>query len=344
MKLKKILAGLLLGLVMGATALTKQPTFSQAAGQGAEFSVKPILPPSQKDQQLSHFELTPTPGAEYPLKVVVENLSTTQTRQFQVQLVTATTASSGKIDYTPSTQKRDGSAAVVLPELAKNQATNRVITLAPASQQTVTFDLTAPQPAVPGTILGSIYVKRIDPPATNQQQIGLQNEFAMTIPVLLNTPTAMQPKLAIDQVKLTTVGGAAELVAAVHNRNPIMFGQIQMAATVHRRGQQQALIHQVDQNYEMAPNSILPYRLETGGKTLAPGKYVLDLKMTSGTKSFDLQKEFVIKNQDQAAAEQHLVEINRQTPTHWGIILASLAILATVIGLIIWLMRRRQQK
>ncbi|WP_125767221.1 DUF916 and DUF3324 domain-containing protein [Lapidilactobacillus wuchangensis] len=342
MKFKIILGAIIVaGLVsLGLIA----PRISQAAETGAEFSVQPILPAAQTDQQLHHFAITPQANTTYPLKIVVENLSPTTSHQFRVQLLAATTTSGGKIDYTPSNKKRDSSAHVLLPDLVAQQAPEQLITVAPASQEVVTFMIKTPQPLIEGTILGSVYVQRVTELAAADREIGLQNQFAMTIPVVLETPSNRLPKLAVDDVYLASAGGRAGLVAAVHNNSPVMFGQIKLDAKIRRQGQNQVLIHQQDHDYEMAPNSTLDYHLETGSKTLTPGRYVLDLTLNSGQKKFKLQRKFTIKATDQGAVEQHLVEINQTRPTPWLLlILGTLAGLLVISGLIIWFVRQRRR-
>ncbi|WP_164508115.1 DUF916 and DUF3324 domain-containing protein [Lapidilactobacillus wuchangensis] len=341
--LKSILFGLAV-FIGGCIATTINQT--QAAGSGADFTISPVLPEAQADQSLNYFSLNTEANQVYPLKVVVNNLNSEKAQNFQVQLVTATTTSSGRISYMPTADKRDSSALTTLPELALDQPTTHRITVPAASKQEVTFTVTMPKSNIVGTVLGSIYVRRVDAKSKNDQTIGIQNEFAMTIPVMLqqkNLPK-ITPALNITSVKQSASGGAAVLKARVHNSKPVMFGKINMKTQVFKKGSKKALITQTDQNFEMAPNSTMPYQVRTGGEALAPGRYVLKMRLTSGEKVFNLEKEFGIKASEHRTTEQQLVKVNRNIWWLWYAIGAGLVLI--IIGLVILLIyrKRRAQK
>lgn len=339
-QLKLFLASLLIfvgGFMISETSQT------QAASSGADFTISPVLPEAQADQKLSYFSLTTEAAQTYPLTVTISNLNQQKAQNFQVELATASTTGSGKISYMPVKAKRDASALTTLPELALDQPTTHKITVPAGGKQEVTFTVTMPKNNIVGTVLGSIYVRRLDNNSKNDQTIGIQNRFAMTIPVMLQQKDAPKilPVLAINSVKQSASGGAAILTAAVHNSKPVMFGQISLKSEVFKKGSSKALITQTDQNLEMAPNSVMPYKIQTGGQALAPGRYVLKMRLTSGKKTYHLEKEFGISIDQRQATEQQLVQVNRKTWWLWWAIGGGLLLI--IVGLIILLIYRRRQ-
>ncbi len=288
----------------------------QAADTGSDFTIVPDFGSGQTDDQLAYYSLKTQPGQQYPLTVTVSNLSPTEELAFTVQLVAATTTDQGEINYTPATTAPDKSAAVLLPALADDQATTRTITLAPASKQQVTFDLTMPQAPLKGTVLGSVYVQRKTTSGTSQGQLGIKNQFAMALPVMLVQAgqTGLAPQLALTAIKPKATGGVATLIASIHNSAPVLFGQIALDARVYRAGAKQVLFEQTDHNYKMAPNSTLDYHINTAGKSLAPGHYQLKIKLTSGASVFNLERRFTIKKTTAAATDRQLIQKRTHYP------------------------------
>lgn len=327
------------------------PTISHAADSGgADFTVKSIPGNGQTDPNLDYYALSVEPNQTYPLTATIENLSSTKTLDFEASLITATTSSHGSINYTPAPFKRDKSAAVVLPELSQNKVTKQKISIPPNMQKNITFTLQIPENGIYGTVLGSVYVHRLDDGAKQSKaNLGVTNQFSMALPVMITqgTPPKISPKLALTDVIQDTTAGAAHLVANIHNASPVMFGKIHLNAKVYKGSDTNGtpILTQKDQNFQMAPNSTLQYNLRTtNGKALDPGNYAIKVNLTSGDKSFDLKQNFAINNT--AAVNKRLIKSNKNTTNSlmlW-IILGVLALLILILILVILLKLNPRRK
>ncbi|WP_261806447.1 DUF916 and DUF3324 domain-containing protein [Lapidilactobacillus luobeiensis] len=339
MKSKKLLA-LVLGLVtIFIVGMTTKPVAAQTSG--SEFTISPVFSEEQNTKTDDYFSYTAQPQAVLPLGITIQNLSKTNTHKFEIRLVTATTSDQGKINYSPTKKKRDASAQTVLTDLVKDSATIKTITLKPGATQKVTYELTIPEDGIQGTVLGSVFVHRVDN-ENSQANIGIVNEFSMLVPVILksaNAPVTL-PKLNIERVALDSTGGSAYLKTTIHNQAPVMFGKIKLVAAVTKRGQTKKLLTQTNENYEMAPNSILDYHVATTGKTLAPGKYTMHLKMSSGSHDFKMTKDFTIKANQRQSVEKTLQEDNRTRSRRWLWLIIGALIL--IIATLTWLLLRKR--
>lgn len=317
------------------------PSETQAAtGNGADFTVNVIPGTGQTDPELDYFSLNVLPNKTYPVTTSIENLNATKTLDFEASLVTATTSSHGNINYTPSTFKRDKSAAVVLPELSQNNVTKQKISIPPKSQKNVTFTLQIPDDGIYGTVLGSVYVHRTDQARKDKSSFGIANQFSMALPVIITqgTPPKITPKLSLTDVVQNSVAGAAQLTANIHNASPVMFGKIQLTAKVYQGTDTSAdpVLTQTDKNFQMAPNSTLQYDLRPkDGKPLKSGTYAIKIHLTSGDQSFDLKRTFDITST--SAVNRRLLKANKNTtnPVILWIILGILALLILVLILVI---------
>lgn len=332
MKIKKWLS-IVLALIAGALSFGMVSQV-KAADTGADFTIIPQFGAGQVADQVSYYSLKTKPGQQYPLTVTVKNLSSTKKLALTVSLIAATTTDQGVVNYTPTTAVPDKSAPYLLPDLAQDQATVKTITLAPASSQQVTYQLTMPAQPFAGTILGSIYVQRKTGAPATKNQLGIHNQFAMALPVMLVEAgqAGLTPKLSLTGVKPKTSGGVADLVASIHNSMPVLFGQINIKARLYHAGSTNVLFQQDNQNYEMAPNSTLNYQFATGGKSLAPGDYRLKIKLVSGASTFDLQRDFTIARTTAKTTNQQLIQ--KRLPW-WIWVMLALALVA--VGALIFI-------
>ena len=342
MKLKKLLALVVSLVALTVIGVTARPVAAQTSG--SEFTISPVFSDQQSSETDDYFSYLAQPAAVLPVAVNLQNLSSDQAHQFEIRLVTATTTDQGKINYHPTKKQRDATATTTLPELVQDGATIKQVTLQPGAVEKISFDLTVPKNGLKGTVLGSIFVRRIDQ-EKNEDSIGILNEFSMLVPVLLKSATnpVKKPELQLEAISLDSSGGAAYLKTPVHNLAPVMFGKIKIVAQVTKKGQTKVLLTQTDQNYEMAPNSTMDYHVATGGQTLAPGKYTMQVKLTSGAQTFQLTKDFTIKAGQRQTVEKTLQTDNRTQSRLWlWLIIGGLLLVIAV--LLILLLRKRTKK
>ncbi|MFD1671471.1 WxL protein host-binding domain-containing protein [Agrilactobacillus yilanensis] len=314
------------------------------AANSADFTAEAIPAAGQTDPKLDYFSLSVASNQIYPLTATVENLSSTETLDFSAQLITATTSSHGAINYTPTKLKRDPSAKVVLPELAVDGVNQQNFTIGPKQKQTITFNLKIPADGITGTVLGSIYIHRLDSPNQKKSSLTIDNQFAMVLPVAITQgpPVEIIPNLTLAGVTQTNIAGHAALIADIHNASPVLFGQIQLNAKILQDNK--TVLTQTDHNFQMAPNSTLGYNLLMPDKPLPKGRYLLKIRLTSGQKTFNLSKNFQITTTNPQQIKHPLLRHTQNKPTFLIWLILSLILLILLIALLWFLLKRQHHK
>ncbi|WP_436667636.1 DUF916 and DUF3324 domain-containing protein [Latilactobacillus sakei] len=314
------------------------------AADGAEFTITPVYGAGQSDKAAGYFSITAKPGESYPLTVNVQNLNTKQANDFDAQVVKASTSNSGTIDYGVSTQKMTKTKAPFLPDLVSKATRKQSITLEPGASKNVTFQVKVPEKGFKGLILGSVYVKRTSTHQTTpKKSFGIQNAFAMTVPVLIsqdlnNRPT---PKVVLTSAKLVASSGVPQVTGRIANTAPTMFGKIKINAWVTKRGQTKKLYQKKADKYEMAPRSTFLYSIDTNNQLLPVGRYTMHVKMTSGKKTFNSKHNFTVDGAAREKVNQQLNNPEKPGP-NWWLWGSLIALLILVVALIAYLVGRKR--
>ncbi|MCM0583381.1 DUF916 and DUF3324 domain-containing protein [Weissella diestrammenae] len=326
-------AGLLLGLVS---------TVPHVHAEGADFTVSPVYGSGQTQNDLGYFSLKTDAGKTYQLTVTVQNLDTKNANQFKAQLVTASTSNTGAIDYTPSKQKMVKGAKTLLPSLTSKADRSQKFSIEPGQSKNVTFNVKIPKKGYRGTILGSVYVKKVTKTETTNQSFGIKNTFAMTVPAVLtqDPDETISPKVALTKAGLDTSGGQPQISGRIENSEPVMFGKIKMDAWVTKRGQTKRLYEKQAKDLAMAPQSTFNYAIDTKNVVPAKGTYTLHVKMVSGKKTFNLARNFTIDGTTRQKISKRLA--NSESIPYiwlWGLLAV---ILIVLIALGAYLLGRRR--
>lgn len=225
--------------------------------------------------------------------------------------------------------------------MAKNQR-RQTYQLTPKEERTITFHLKIPPKGFSGTILGSLYTKRLTDDNPKAKNMSFQNRFAMSNPVSLsedfNQPRF--PKLSLTTVKMTNHGGLPKLTTSIHNKSPYMFGNIKLDAKLYKRNRTQILFQQSVKNYEMAPSSTLDYTMPIGTRPLLPSRYTIQVTLSSGEKKFPLQRHFTISRKEEKQIDKNMT--NKAQPNYvlWLIIII---LVGVITALVFYTFRRKRR-
>lgn len=331
----------LVSMIVCILAIILGFTHNRSIGLAAQtnFYASPVFSKAQTDPTLDYFSSIVTNGQTLPLAVDVTNTSTSETQHFRVSLAVATTTSEGKIDYTPNDKKTVPKKALTLLDLVPKEKQTQELTIEPDTTQTVTFDLTVPSEGISDTLLGSIFIHQLSTENPQNEPIGIQSEFATTLPVILKQAKAQQlPKLTIQHVS----ANATKVSATITNSKPVMFGKITLKTEIFRKNGNKALYQKTQRNLEMAPNSSFTHISDLSQTPLANGAYYLKSTVTSGSKTFRLTKSFTVdqKNNHQNQSTQ-LIQKNHPI-LFW--LLSSLILLMLLIVILWALIKRTKNK
>lgn len=289
-----------------------------------------------------------TPGQTVELQLMVINKSSDK-RNFMYMVNTAYTNDSGQLRYDKS-KVNDQSLKIQTKDTAapKKQA----FSIPGKTSATLKFNITVPKKAFKGYLMGGVTVypyKEKAKGTVSSNGTLIKNKFSYSIPIQIHQKGAenVEPQYSVTAVRpgtVTTSAGARPGVRAnVHNATNAYSGDLEAEAIVTKKGDKNFKITSNSSGQELAPTSNYNYGISWGKKALQAGNYHLKLtyKTTGGIKSWVLNKDFTITNND-AAKYNKLAGIK---PNYlWLYILLAVLALAIILGLGIYLGRRNNNK
>lgn len=294
------------------------------------------------------YYITGTPGQKTEIKLQVINKASS-TRNFIYYAATAYTNDNGALSYN-SMKVTDPSLKIQTRDaISPKKSTFKV----PGNTSaTLTLNVTIPTKKFDGTIMGGVTVAPYKEKAKGTVGSNgnlIKNKFSYSIPVQIHQKgaEAVQPKYSVRTVKpdLTTTskGQKQGVKANIHNSTNSYTGSLSAKAVVTKKGDKSFKITQLYDSQSIAPTTNYDLSIPWGKKALQSGDYHLKLtyKTAGGIKSWVLNKDFTITNND-AAKYNKLAGIK---PNYlWLYILLGILALAIILGLGIYLGKRNNNK
>lgn len=315
-------------------------TVTWASSNQVNFTAEAILPGNQISEA-SYYDLQVEPGGSQELKLQLKN---TSSEKITVKIAgnNAITNRNGALDYSQHGEKLLNS-----PSFEDLLSAPQSITLNPNEEQTVSFQLTIPAEGFKGTILGGFYCyeEKADKEAANTSDgFSLTNQFAFSIGVKLHcSDEAVEPALTLSKVKPGLDNGYLTVFATIDNPQPVLLSQLDMEATVTKKGHEEVL-HQLQQKVSLAPASSFELPISWENEPLKAGNYQLAIHLKDAAgKEWQLEKDFQIKSSDQKLNHQ-AVEVKKSPIAGWIYGLIAL-FLVVILGLVWYILKlRRGQK
>ncbi len=209
-----------------------------------------------------------------------------------------------------------------LKDLVEDKKETQKVTVAAGQTKNITFNLKLPQDNIEGTVLGSVYVRKVPQEIAKSKGVGVRNAFAMTIPVIISEDfnKKIAPKLELTNAQMKSDTGVPNVVGEVSNQAPSMLGQIKVKAWVTEKGKMDKLYQSQSEKYEMAPYSSFEYAIDTNNHLLKPGKYTYHMLMKSGDKNFDMARDFRVDSKNGETVNNKLLEGEKSNTNLWWII------------------------
>lgn len=340
-RIRVILLGSFFIFLMGLTA-----TLTVFAEEGSDFTVVPNYGAGQTNQDAGYFSIKAENEKTYPIKVTIFNLSKKEDNTFSIQLVQASTTNNGRIDYTPSKENKINSGDISIIDLAEKNKRKQQVTIKANESREVEINLKVPKEGFKGTLLGSIYVKKMPKEQKEVEGIGVINAFAMTIPIIMSQDfdKKIAPQLELTDAKLVSDTGVPKVVGEVSNFAPTMFGQIFVKAWVTEGKKSDKLFESEADSYEMAPNSSFQFTLDTKNHLLKPGTYTYHMVMKSGEKTFNLKRDFTVNQKIREEVNKKLLQSEPKLYNIWLIVSVILGVLLFISLLLYFLNRKKGAK
>jgi len=285
------------------------------------------------------------PGQTVDLQLMVINKEN-KTRNFLYMVNTAYTSDGGELAYNKS-KVTDSSLKVQ----TKNTATPQQSTFKVPGDTTatITFKITIPKKQFDGYIMGGVSVAPYKEKAKGTVGANgtlIKNKFSYAVPIQIhqNSSGDAEAKYSVTSVKPSIVPSTRNrtvgVLANVHNSTNSYAGSLSSEAIITQKGNKKFKLVTKKDAQSIAPTSNYNYMIPWGKNRLESGEYHLKLtyKATGGLKSWVLNKDFTITNND-AAKYNKLAGVK---PNYlWLYILLAVLALAIILGLGIYLGKRK---
>ncbi|WP_119318073.1 DUF3324 domain-containing protein [Companilactobacillus formosensis] len=314
-----------------------------------EYALKPVgSDDTAVNVETGSYVIEGDPGQTVNLQLMVLNKAS-NTRKFMYMVNTAYTNDSGQLRYDKS-KVTDPSLKIQTKSTASPQ--KQVFSVPGKTTATLKFTITIPKKAFKGYLMGGVTVypyKEKAKGTVSSNGTLIKNKFSYSIPIQIHQKNTEneEAKYSITAVRPGTVAGAdgkqPGVKANVHNSTNSYAGSLSSKAVVTKKGDKSFKITSNADNQSLAPTSNYNYGISWGKKRLQAGDYHLKLtyKTAGGIKSWVLNKDFTITNND-AAKYNKLAGIK---PNYlWLYILLGILALAIILGLGIYLGRRNNNK
>ncbi|WP_057814929.1 DUF3324 domain-containing protein [Companilactobacillus futsaii] len=290
------------------------------------------------------YMITGDPGQTVEVKLLIINKSS-DARKFEYNVNTAYTTNDGGLGY-DKRKVTDSALKIQTGNLA--DPNHAVIKIPGTTTATVTAKITIPKKKYTGYLMGGFNVRPYKEKAKGTVASNgtlIKNKFSYSVPIQIHQKSSenAEPKYSITSVKpgIQNLGQKKHgaVYANIHNASNSYSGQLDSKAVVTKKGDKSFKITETKNGQNIAPTSNYNYMISWGNKNLQSGNYHLKLtyKTSGGLKSWILEKDFSITNND-AAKYNKLAGIK---PNYlWLWILLGVLALAIILGLGIYLGKR----
>ena len=305
------------------------------SNNAAEFTISPVYPREQKEDDAGYFDLNVKKSTTVPVKVKISNLNKNQDIEYLIKVGNATTNDNGTINYTNFKNKKDTTAKYQLTDFISKTELKQKVTVKAGSSSEVTVNLKVPKQKFPGMIAGGIYVERLTNAYVDEKSgMNTRNHFSMTLPIIL-TKQAKVKRIAKMELDKVTVKNGPKITAKLHNVKPVMFGKLSIDSKITKKNRSTVLVHKKVNNYQVAPNSSFDYLVSDSSNQLGAGKYTLDMHLQSGKRKWHLVKDFVITSKQGAPLTKQTGWLGISMML-WIVVIILILIIASLVAVIMW--------
>ena len=303
--MRKINKYILMGLIIFVTALYMMiPVGANAGG----FTVVPNLPENQDDNTRGFFDLIVTPGQKQELTITVSNV-TFDELQLDFNVITATTASSGVINYgDPGVS--DKTLAYSFADMA--QLNHKSIRLPGNTETEVTVSFVVPEAGFSGSILGSIVVARepTQEEIDNSGMIVNRHRQIIAVRMRMNDDDII-PDFKLGDVSSALTNHRASIIAEICNPVPGLFRGVSATAWIYPEGNETAIFEVSNHDIAFAPNSIFHFSMvDRAGFGIQAGKYTIKILLEYEGTKWEFDKNFEILPEE--AGNMNKSAVNQQ--------------------------------
>src|SRR5699024_3221195 len=231
------------------------------SNNAAEFTISPVYPREQKEDDAGYFDLNVKKSTTVPVKVKISNLNKNQDIEYLIKVGNATTNDNGTINYTNFKNKKDTTAKYQLTDFISKTELKQKVTVKAGSSSEVTVNLKVPKQKFPGTIAGGIYVERLTNAYVNEKSgMNTRNHFSMTLQIILT-----------EQAKVKRID-----------------------KKINKKNNVKKLINKNVNNYQVETNSSFNFLASDSSNQIGDGEYTIDMHLQTRKRKWHLVRDYTI--------------------------------------------------
>lgn len=326
-------------LTLITTLFCFNPIIAFAEDQ-ANFSVVADQSPYQVDKDKTYFDLALPANETVDLTIHVTNNSD-EAITIAGEVAQATTNLNGVVEYSKTDNKLTQKVPFDVTTIASFDNPQQTID----AHQTVDFvvHVTAPTTDYAGIVAGGISFHDVTEEKATEDTAMFKNKFAYAIALLLHgNQEAEKNDLMLTKVAPGQVNSRNVINATIANQTSNYVSQVTVKAKVLDSNGKEVLSDQKE-NLQIAPDSVFQFPVYYNGQEMKAGNYRLQLTVSSGDQTWELEKEFTITKKKAEKLNKTDVSPKEETNySQWLVIglLASAVVLLVI--LIVLVVRKRR--
>jgi len=316
------------------------PFSATAKDDQVGYSVQALIPENQLDNKHSYFDLLMEPNQEQELEVIIYN-NENEDIVVRITVHHASTNSNGLVVYEDQ-KEIDSSLEVPLQDILTLKE-DQVVIRAGKSKR-ITAELDMPKDEYDGIVLGGLHFEKVMEEEEASDGVNLQNKYAYVIGVQLSeNDHEVSPELELTSIQPELVNHRTAVVANLQNSEPVLIKDMTVDAEVYKKGETEPLKSKNQEQINMAPNSTMNFTIDWENEALEPGDYILKLKATHQSETWEWEEPFVIEKDDAKTINEDAVDIDDDQMSIW-FVLGIAALILIIAGLLfyIWTLKRKQ--
>lgn len=313
--------------------------------QRAGFTIRAEIPENQVDKAKSYFHLVIGKNHEQTIKVKIFN-NTEKEQTYNVLVNSAKTNKNGIIVYDDLDTPIDSTLKLPITDIVKPE--NKTVTIPAWSEGEASLTVKLNDHSFSGVILGGVHISLKEEEEKAEKGMSVSNRYGYVsgIALVQNEETNIfgNTELKLKKIKPMVDYGSKVIEVQIQNPNPETIDKVKIEGNVTKKGSKKIIAEQSIDSARIAPNSILPFQIDWGKDTVAPGTYVFEGVAKDKEKTWKFKREFTItttvakKMNEQAIVKFILPDWWKQ----WTLIISILSIL--VIGYLLYRMILRTKK
>lgn len=316
------------------------PNLVNADTQQGPYTVRPIFPSNQNSPLGSgYFDLNVVPGQDQPMAIEIYN-NVDQKKKYRIVAVRSDTTPFMETVYNGDNKKVDPS---LKHDFSRFGFTPKTIEIGPKSSVTVPLDFKVPKTPFKGIVLGGVFVNDLTAQSTQSTKSGktsmkLKNylNYSIAVQMTENRQEEIKPDLKISEIKAMLFSGYPASGVTIGNTAPALGSHVSAKATTYLKKDKKIRATNRVVDGTIAPNTTFTFPIMwTANKKIVPGKYHLDMKITTTKKDFKFSRDYTI-------TPSEADKINKENPSIkksylWLIILIIVVfILLIILGFVLF--------